>query len=121
MFFVAAGYAKLTEPMQNLVALMSWPALVSPDLVRGVGIVEMALALGMLAPLVSWGIGRPILRVAALGLLLLESVMLVVHLIGQDPGLVAVNLVLMALTVPVLIGRRPASTGPSRTETALMG
>ena len=26
MFFIAAGYAKLTEPMSNLIALMGWPA-----------------------------------------------------------------------------------------------
>ena len=26
MFFIAAGYAKLTEPMTNLINLMGWPA-----------------------------------------------------------------------------------------------
>ena len=58
MFFFAAGYAKLTESFGNLAALMNWPALVSENLVRGVGIVEIVLALGMLAPLVSWKLGR---------------------------------------------------------------
>ena len=121
MFFIAAGYAKLTEPMENLVALMSWPALVSVDLVRGIGIVEMVLALGVLAPLVSWRIGRPILMVAGLGLLALQTVMLGVHLTGQDLGLTVVNLILMALTATVLIGRRPAITFAVREQKTLMG
>jgi hypothetical protein len=51
MFFIAAGYAKLSEPMDNLVDLMRWPALVPPDLVRGLGIAEILLALLVLAPL----------------------------------------------------------------------
>ncbi len=121
MFFIAAGYAKLTEPMDNLVALMSWPALVGADLVRGIGIVEIVLALGVLAPLVSWRIGRPILMVASLGLLAMETVMLGVHLNGQDLGLAAVNAVLMALTATILIGRRPTTERPMREPKTLMG
>ncbi len=121
MFFIAAGYAKLTEPMENLVALMSWPALVSVDLVRGVGIVEIVLALGVLAPLVSWRVGRPVLMVAGLGLLVLQTVMLGVHLTGQELGLAVVNLILMALTATVLIGRRPAITFAVREQKTLMG
>ena len=30
IFFIAAGYAKLTEPMTNLITLMGWPA-VAPE------------------------------------------------------------------------------------------
>lgn len=121
MFFIAAGYAKLTEPMDNLIALMSWPALVSADLVRGIGIVEVVLALGVLAPLVSWRIGRPILMVSALGLLAMETVMLGVHLTGQDLGLTVVNLILMALTATVLIGRRPTLNFAMREPKTLLG
>jgi len=106
MFFIAAGYGKMTESMDNLVALMSWPALVSESFVRGLGIAELVLALGMLAPLVSWRIGRPLLMVSGLGLLTLESVMLGVHAMGQDVGLALVNIVLLAITIPVLLGRR---------------
>lgn len=121
MFFIAAGYAKLTEPMENLIALMSWPALVSSNMVRGVGIVEIALALGVLAPLVSWRIGRPILMAAASGLLALQCVMLIVHLNGRDVGLAVVNLILMALTLAVLVGRRPGDASPGREPKSLMG
>jgi len=106
MFFFAAGYAKLTEPFANLVTLMSWPALVSETLVRGIGIVEIVLALGVLAPLLSWKLGRWPLLVSAAGLVLLETIMLAVHVIGADVGLALTNIALLAITIPVLLGRR---------------
>jgi len=105
MFFIAAGYAKITEPMTNLVALMNWPALVSPAFVRGLGLAEIVLALGVLAPLASWKIGRPILVVAAAGLVVLETIMLGVHAFGLDISLALVNVFLLAITIPVLLGR----------------
>lgn len=102
MFFVAAGYAKLSEPMDNLVDLMRWPALVPPDLVRGLGIAEILLAVLVLAPLVSWKHGRPLLVRAASGLLALEVVMLGIHATGMDVGPALTNLVLIAMTATVL-------------------
>lgn len=106
MFFLAAGYAKLSEPLANLVALMIWPAYASESLVRGLGLVEIVLALGLLAPLASWTLGRWPLLVSAAGLVVLETVMLAVHTIQFDAGLALTNLALLAITVPVLLGRR---------------
>lgn len=106
MFFVAAGYAKLTEPMDNLALLMRWPEQVSPNLVRGVGIVEIVLALGVLMPLISWKIGRWPLLVSATGLVALQTVMLGVHVAGVDVSLAITNGLLLAITIPVLLGRR---------------
>lgn len=102
MFFFAAGYAKLTESMTNLVHLMSWPALVPDALVRGLGATEMVLAVLMLAPVVSWRHGRPLLVTAAVGLLALESVMLVFHVFNLDVGPAVTNAILIAMTAPVL-------------------
>lgn len=102
MFFIAAGYAKLTEPMTNLVELMRWPALVAENLVRGLGLAEIVLAVLVLAPLVSWKHGRPLLVVAAIGLVALEVVMLAVHVSGDDLGPAITNAVLLAMTAPVL-------------------
>lgn len=102
MFFVAAGYAKLTEPVSTLTALMGWPQHVPVDLVRGVGLAEIVLAVLLLAPLISWRIGRPLLIVAAAGLLVLQTVMLGVHAVSGDIGHSVVNLALMAATAPVL-------------------
>jgi len=102
MFFVAAGYAKLSEPLVNLVALMRWPALVDQNMVRGLGVSEIILAVLLLAPLVSRKHGRALLVVAASGLLALETVMLAVHLTGADVGPAVTNLVLIAMTAPVV-------------------
>ncbi len=102
MFFVAAGYAKLSEPMANLVELMKWPAFAPENLVRGLGVAEVVLAVLVLAPLVSWKHGRPLLVVAAAGLLALETVMLALHALGLEVGLAATNLALIAITAPVL-------------------
>lgn len=108
MFFIAAGYAKLTEPMTNLINLMGWPAVAPENMVRGLGVVEIVLAMGVLSPLISWRIGRPLLMTAATGLVVLESTMLVIHALSQDVGLAVVNAILLAFTVPVLLGRRKA-------------
>ena len=102
MFFIAAGYAKLSEPMANLVDLMKWPALVAEDMVRGLGVAEIVLAVLVLAPLVSWKHGRPLLVTAAAGLLALEVIMLAVHAAGLEAGLALTNLVLIGITAPVL-------------------
>ena len=108
MFFIAAGYAKLTEPMTNLINLMGWPAVAPENMVRGLGVVEIVLAMGVLSPLISWRIGRPLLMTTATGLIVLESTMLVIHALSQDVGLAVVNAILLAFTVPVLLGRRKA-------------
>ncbi|KQS54085.1 doxX family protein [Brevundimonas sp. Leaf363] len=106
MFFVAAGYAKITEPMVNLVTLLSWPATADVAFVRALGLFEIVLAVGVLTPLASWRLGRPVLLASAAGLLALEAVMMGVHLLGADWGLAGVNAVLLALTAPVLWFRR---------------
>ena len=85
---------------------MNWPAMVSESLVRGIGIVEIVLALGMIAPLVSWKLGRWPLLVSAVGLIMLEAAMLAVHAIGLDLGPALTNVLLLAITIPVYLGRR---------------
>ena len=102
MFFIAAGYAKLSEPMTNLVELMKWPAFAPENMVRGLGVAEIVLAVLLLAPLVSWKVGRPLLVTAAAGLLALETAMLGVHALGLELGLAFTNAVLIAITAPVL-------------------
>ena len=108
MFFIAAGYAKLTESMTNLITLMGWPAVAPENMVRGLGVVEIVLALGVLTPLISWRAFRPVLLTSVVGLIILETVMLTIHALSQDIGLAVVNAILLAITVPVLLGRRKA-------------
>lgn len=102
MFFAATGYAKLSEPMTNLVQLMRWPALVPMDMVRGLGVAEIVLAVLLLAQVASWKHGRPLMLTAAAGLLALETIMLAVHALGLEAGPAVTNAILIAMTVPVL-------------------
>ncbi len=106
MFFIAAGYAKLTESMENLTVLMHWPAMASASFVRGLGVVEIVLAVMMLSPLISWRFGRPLLLTASVGLLALQSIMLILHATELDLGLALTNLFLIAITAPVFWFRR---------------
>ena len=106
MFFIAAGYAKLTESMENLTVLMHWPAMASVNFVRGLGVVEIVLALMVLSPLVSWRFGRPLLLTASVGLLALQSIMLILHGMELNVGLALTNLFLIAITAPVFWFRR---------------
>jgi hypothetical protein len=106
MFFLAAGYAKLSESMENLIVLMQWPALVSATFVRGLGLAEIVLAVMVLAPLISWRFGRPLLLTATAGLLILQVIALGVHAVGLDLGLSLTNIFLIAITAPVLWLRR---------------
>ncbi len=106
MFFIAAGYAKLTESMENLTVLMHWPAMASVNFVRGLGVVEIVLALMVLSPLVSWRFGRPLLLTASVGLLALQTIMLILHGMELNVGLALTDLFLIAITAPVLWFRR---------------
>lgn len=106
MFFIAAGYAKLTESMENLTVLMQWPALTSPGFVRVLGVIELTMAVMVLTPLISWRMGRPILLLATSCLMALEIIMLMLHTLDQNLGLALANLVLLAITIPVFWFRR---------------
>lgn len=102
MFFLAAGWAKATEPSTTLAELMSWTAQAPVEMVHGLGLAEMTLAVLLLAPLASWKWGRAPMITAAVGLLALEVVMLGVHALAVEPVPALTNLALIALTAPVL-------------------
>ena len=105
MFFVASGYAKLTEPGDHLALLFGWTASASSGFVRGVGLVEVAAGLALLTPLVSWRLGRgPMLGAAAL-LAAVALIMAVVHGLRLEAGATLINLGLFALAATVVQGR----------------
>ena len=105
MFFVASGYAKLTEPVENLALLFSWAGAMSAGFVRGVGLVEVVSGLALLAPLLSWRLGRaPLLGAAAL-LAAMALIMVVVHGVRFEVGAALTNLALFAFAATVVRGR----------------
>ncbi len=102
LFFIAAAYAKLTLDTEALTDLLGWTATISPSAVRGIGAAELVLAFGMLAPLIAGRLGRPVLIGVAGALLGLEAVMLIVHAMAGDIGHAIVNVLLIAITAPVV-------------------
>lgn len=106
MFFAAAGFAKLTEPKNHLIVLLGWPEVASLEFVRIFGVVELVLAGLMLTPLAGWTIGRPVVIAASAALVLTQLGFLATHIARAEVGLAVMNLMLLAITVPVFFGRR---------------
>ncbi|MGH7018911.1 MAG: DoxX family protein [Brevundimonas sp.] len=104
MFYLAAGYAKLTEPSHLLELLLTWPAWVRREFVVGIGLAETGLAIGVLAPALSWRL-HPVLLASSGAIFFLAGTMSGLHLILGDAGLAGINAVLMIIAALLLYGR----------------
>lgn len=105
MFFVGAGYAKLTSSSDLLILLLGWPEGVDLKFVRAMGAAELSLAIGIITPLLTWRLA-PVMVASALGLIGLAGFSLAQHLGRLEFGFVGLNLVLATAALAVLIGRR---------------
>lgn len=115
MFFAGAGYAKLTQPLHILGYLLDWTTVVSPSTVRAAGWFEIVVALGIVAPVISWRL-RPVLLVSALAIVVQTTVMSAHHgleayaqLAIVHLQLAVVNLILFIMAGAVLAGRLHAT------------
>ena len=96
MFFIAAGYAKLAEPIDTLAQLMRWPDLVAPNLVRGLGLAEIVLA--VLLPVLAL-VAFAVLTLVAFAAILLLAVVIVAVVVVVRLPLALVGLLIAATTV----------------------
>lgn len=103
MFYAGASFAKLTAPPKHLAILLGWAEHVPQSFVMAVGAIEAALAIGMLAPIIGWAIGKPVLTYSALGLLAIQSLVTLYHLASFDILAVILNMALMAMTASILM------------------
>ncbi|MCA0331796.1 MAG: DoxX family protein [Actinobacteria bacterium] len=103
--FLAAGLMKITTPKAKLVERLPWAADYSDGAVKGIGIVEVLGAIGLILPGIT-GIAPILVPIAAVGLAIVMVLAAVMHLRRGD-GLAAVvpNIVLFALAVFVAWGR----------------
>jgi DoxX-like family len=113
MFFVAAGYAKLSQPMEMLIILLSWPVHFAPGAVRLLGALEVLLAAAVLSPVISWTFGRPLLVSATMAMLALEAMMFIIHAMSFEWSHALINLALGLMTAIVFI-QRSRETAPGR-------
>lgn len=106
MFYLGAAFAKLSQPHDLLAYLMGWPAQVDPGLVQTIGWVELVLAVGVIAPMISWPRFRFLLLVCAAALFANAFLMGGYHAMAGHWTLAAINAVLAVFAAVVLVGRR---------------
>lgn len=103
--FGGAGVMKLFQPIEALGAIMNWVTVSPEPLVRFIGLVEIAGALGIILPIATRIL--PFLTpLAALGFAIIQVLAIGVHAsLGETTTSLPVNLVLLALSLFVLWGR----------------
>jgi hypothetical protein len=105
--FAFAGFLKTTQPIAQLAKMMAWASDSPVALVRFIGVVELAGALGMILPILT-GILPWLTPLAAIGFLIIQILAIGMHARrGETAKTVALNLVLLALSVFVAWGRWP--------------
>lgn len=112
MFYIAAGYVKLTQSQEMLAVLMTWPADASLHTIRIIGWTELIFAIGVVIPLISWPLFYRVMQVACIGLMAEATLMAVYHASGQHLGLALVNAALATMSLVVIMGRVRGKAGP---------
>jgi uncharacterized membrane protein YphA (DoxX/SURF4 family) len=102
--FGFAGVLKATQPKDKLAGNLPWVEDFSAGTVRLIGVVEILAALGLILPAAT-GIAPVLTPVAATGLAVTMVLAAATHARRREPQGIAVNVVLLALTVLVAWGR----------------
>jgi uncharacterized membrane protein YphA (DoxX/SURF4 family) len=101
LLFLVSGIAKAIRPNEKLRA--GFPE-VQPGVIRLIAVAEILGVLGLILPGLT-GIAPALTPVAAAGLAIVMAGAVVTHARRKEGKLVAVNLVILALTVVVAVGR----------------
>jgi uncharacterized membrane protein len=103
--FLAAGLMKVSQPKDALLARLPWVEDFSEQQVKGIGVVEVLGAIGVILPGVT-KIAPILVPVAATGLAITMVLAFVMHARrGEAKASIAPNLVLFALAAFVAWGR----------------
>jgi len=101
-----AGAMKAFRPIPDLAKMMVWPGDVPPALVRFVGVAEIAGALGVVLPVLTFILAW-LTPLAAAGLSLVQILAIGFHgRRGETARSLPINLILLALSLFVLWARR---------------
>lgn len=106
LVYFAAGGLKIVRPRERLVASgnFDWMKDSSDAGVKGVGLVEILGALGVVLPWLT-GIASILTPIAALGLVVVQIGALRVHLVRNERQPLPVNALLLLLAAFVAVGR----------------
>lgn len=111
--FLATGLMKLTTPIDQLQAKMSWVQGPLGSLVRFIALTEIAGALGLILPSAT-RIQPWLTPLAALGLAIVMLLAMATHVSHGEYGVLGANLLLGGLAVFVAWGRSKAAKIPAR-------
>lgn len=102
--YLFAGITKATQPLDQLSKMMTWVTSVPKGLVRGIGVVEIFGAIGLILPLAT-GIAPWLTIAAAVGLAIIQVAATVFHISRNESSRLAANVVFFLLAVVIIIGR----------------
>jgi hypothetical protein len=104
MFFIAAGWAKVTQPIPLLEQMLGWPGDLAGAFVRLFGVCEALLGLAVAAPLISWRL-RAVMLTATRTLLTFACVAAAWHGLRGPIWFSGLNAAVAGLCLLVLVGR----------------
>ena len=102
--FLVAGALKVSQPKQKLTDMMGWPGDFSPNVIKGIGTVELLAAIGLILPAAT-GIATWLTPLAGVGLAVLMVGAMATHYRRKEPQMIVTNVVIFALAVLVAWGR----------------
>jgi len=106
MMFLMVGMMKLRQPKEKMAEKMGWVEDFSQAQVRGIGVLEVMGALGLILPMLT-GIAPILTPLAAVGLALTMVGAFMTHLRRKDPlvPMGVMNMMLFAMSAFVAYGR----------------
>ncbi|MCK9928972.1 DoxX family protein [Frankia sp. Mgl5] len=102
--FAVAGVLKSTRSREQLIPQLPWVSDVSTPVVRLIGAVEFAGALGLILP-GAFDIATVLTPLAATGLAVIMVLAMGLHARRKEPAAIAFNAVLLILAAVVMWGR----------------
>lgn len=105
LVYLPGGWMKLTMEPALLAAQIPWATDVSEAFLRGIGMVDLAAGLGIWLPTLTRIAPQWTVR-AAIGSCLLQICAMFFHGYRGEFGVIVMNLIIIALSVLVIIGRQ---------------
>ncbi len=103
--FCMVGFSKIMMPISELSSQMGWVEDFSELQVRGIGVLEALGGIGILLPMILKKL-RAFVPLAGVGLALTMIGAIITHLGRGENEMIIPNIVLLALSVFVVIGRK---------------
>ncbi|MBL7259657.1 DoxX family protein [Paractinoplanes lichenicola] len=96
LFYVYAGAMKTLRTREQLLPMMAWVDKTPMPLVRGIGVLEVLGALGLILPPLT-GIAPALALAAAIGLVLVQIGGIIVHVSRGETKVIGLNIALLVL------------------------